>query len=46
VDEANEKACRLYEKVGFKCEGIFIKDMYFKGAWINRRRYAILNEGE
>lgn len=46
VDEANEKACRLYEKVGFKCEGIFVKDMFFKNAWINRRRYAIFSEGK
>lgn len=44
VDEKNENACRLYEKVGFKCEGIFIKDMFFKNEWINRRRYAVLNE--
>ena len=44
VDEKNEKACKLYEKVGFKCEGIFIKDMFFKNEWINRRRYAVLNE--
>lgn len=44
VDEKNENACRLYEKVGFKCEGVFIKDMFFKNEWINRRRYAVLNE--
>lgn len=43
VDEKNEIACRLYEKIGFRCEGIFIKDMLFKGEWINRKRYAILN---
>ena len=44
VDEKNENACKLYEKVGFKCEGVFIKDMFFKNEWINRRRYALLNE--
>ena len=44
VDEKNENACKLYEKVGFQCEGIFVKDMFFKNEWINRRRYAVLNE--
>lgn len=44
VDEKNIAACSLYEKAGFKCEGIFIEDMLFKGEWINRRRYAIFNK--
>lgn len=44
VDEENSIACRLYEKVGFVCEGIFIKDMLHKGRFINRKRYAILKE--
>ena len=44
VDEENSIACRLYEKVGFVCEGIFIKDMLRKGRFINRKRYAILKE--
>lgn len=44
VDEKNVAACLLYEKAGFKCEGIFVEDMLFKGEWINRRRYAIINE--
>lgn len=44
VDEQNQNACRLYEKVGFKCEGIFIKDMFFKNEWINRKRYAFIKE--
>ena len=43
VDELNVAACRLYEKCGFICEGVFIKDLLFKGEWINRRRYAIFN---
>lgn len=46
VDEKNESACKLYEKVGFKCEGIFVRDMFFRNEWINRRRYAVLNENE
>ena len=46
VDEENEAARRLYEKCGFVCEGVFLKDMLFKGKWINRMRYAIFNEYE
>ena len=41
VDEKNKGAIALYEKVGFKCEGVFINDMFFRGEWINRCRYAI-----
>lgn len=44
VDENNIAACRLYEKAGFQCEGIFIEDMWFRDRWINRRRYAIMNK--
>lgn len=44
VDEKNIAACSLYEKAGFRCEGIFLEDMFFRGEWINRRRYAIINE--
>ena len=41
VDEDNVGACRLYENIGFKIEGRFIKDMFHRGNLINRRRYAI-----
>lgn len=44
VDEENLLACKLYEKVGFKCEGVFISDMIHKGKYINRKRYAILSK--
>ena len=44
VDEDNVAACALYEKCGFLCEGVFIKDMFHRGQWINRKRYAILKE--
>lgn len=43
VDEKNVAACALYEKIGFQCEGVFKEDMYFRGEWINRKRYAIFN---
>lgn len=41
VDEENEIARKLYEKVGFKCEGTFINDIFHRGRFVNRRRYAI-----
>ncbi len=41
VDEENAAACRLYEKLGFVCEGIFKNDMLHRGKYINRKRYAI-----
>lgn len=44
VDEENMSARRLYEKVGFKCEGFFESDMFHKGRYINRMRYAILRK--
>lgn len=43
VDEMNESACQLYEKVGFQCEGIFKDDLFHRGQFINRKRYAIIN---
>ena len=44
VDADNIAACRLYEKVGFVCEGVFKEDMFFRGKFIDRKRYAILRE--
>ena len=41
VDEKNIHARKLYEKVGFICEGVFVKDMFHRGEFINRMRYAI-----
>lgn len=44
VDEKNVSARKLYEKVGFKCEGVFVKDMFHRGEFINRMRYGFLKE--
>lgn len=44
VDEENEAACCLYEKIGFAQEGRFIQDMMHRGKLINRVRYAIFKE--
>ncbi len=44
VDAENEAACRLYEKVGFKCEGVFLKDILHRGRLVDRKRYSMLKE--
>lgn len=42
VDADNEKACKLYERVGMSCEGIFREDLLHHGKLIDRKRYAVL----
>ena len=42
VDSDNEKACRLYERVGMSCEGVFREDLLRRGKLIDRKRYSIL----
>lgn len=44
VDLNNIAACNLYEKLDFKCEGIFKEDMMHRGQMIDRKRYAILKK--
>ncbi len=44
ADADNIAACNLYEKLNFKCEGIFKEDMMHRGKMIDRKRYAILNK--
>lgn len=44
VDRDNIMACKLYEKVGFRCEGIFEKDMFHRGEFIDRMRYGIIKQ--
>lgn len=44
VDADNIAACRLYEKVGFVCEGFFKDDLMHRGKFIDRKRYAILKD--
>lgn len=43
VDAKNTGACALYEKVGFTCEGTFEQDLWHRGEFIDRKRYAILH---
>jgi RimJ/RimL family protein N-acetyltransferase len=42
VDADNLAACGLYEKIGFRCEGVFKEDLFHRGRLIDRKRYAIL----
>lgn len=42
VDSRNVGACALYEKIGFICEGEFVQDLWHRGEFIDRKRYAFL----
>lgn len=42
VDMENIAACSLYEKIGFQCEGVFVDDLWHRGAFIDRKRYKIM----
>lgn len=44
VDYDNIAAKKLYEKLGFKLEGILRKDIYFKGKMIDRCMYGLIKE--
>lgn len=44
VDSDNITARKLYEKVGFELEGIFKQDLFHRGSYIERRRYAIFSK--
>ena len=44
VDSDNTAACHLYEKSGFVCEGEFKEELWHRGRYIDRKRYAILRE--
>lgn len=44
TDFENERAIRLYEKVGFKREGLLRKELYYKDRYINRYYYGLLKE--
>lgn len=44
VDFDNVAARKLYEKLGFKLEGILKKDIYFKGKMIDRCMYGLTKD--
>jgi len=43
TDTKNVGSCRLLEKLGFRREGHFIQNIFFKGAWGDEYQYAMLN---
>lgn len=43
TDTKNISSCRLLEKLGFRREGHFIENIFFKGAWGDEYQYAMLN---
>ena len=43
TDGANILAQKLFERVGFKKEGIFEDDLYHRGQYIQRIRYGLVN---
>ena len=44
VDAENTASIRLLESVGFKQEGHFIENVFFKGKWGSEFQYAILKK--
>lgn len=44
TDYDNIAAQKLFEKVGFKREGVFVDDLFHRGKFINRIRYAIISD--
>jgi RimJ/RimL family protein N-acetyltransferase len=43
TDTKNVGSYRLLEKLGFRREGHFIQNIFFKGAWGDEYQYAMLN---
>src|SRR4051812_21510494 len=41
-DDRNEAVHRLFERLGFRCEGRLVDADWFKGAWSTLRIYAVL----
>jgi len=43
-DSRNVAACRLFERLGLRREGEFVKDRLLHGEWVNTVWYAVLGE--
>ena len=43
TDSSNISSCRLLEKLGFRREAHYVKNIFFKGAWGDEYLYAMLN---
>jgi RimJ/RimL family protein N-acetyltransferase len=44
TDVDNHRAARVLERVGFRREGHFLQNIWFKGKWADEYLYAILRE--
>ncbi len=44
VDCLNDRSVALLERLGFRREGHFLQNVWFKGAWGDEYLYAILRE--
>lgn len=44
VDVENEASIKLLESIGFKKEGHFIENIFFKGKWGSEYQYAMLKK--
>lgn len=42
TDAENRASCRLLAKLGFRREGHFVQNVFFKGAWGDEYQYALL----
>jgi RimJ/RimL family protein N-acetyltransferase len=43
-DPANVASVKLLQRIGMRCEGHFIKSLWFKGEWTDELWFAILRE--
>jgi RimJ/RimL family protein N-acetyltransferase len=43
-DPANTASVKLLQCVGMRCEGHFVKSLWFKGAWTDELWFAILRD--
>lgn len=44
VDAENEASIKLLESLGFKKEGLFVENIFFKGKWGSEFQYAMLKK--
>ena len=42
-DAENHASAQLLERIGMRCEGRFIENIWFKGAWGSEHLYAVLH---
>jgi RimJ/RimL family protein N-acetyltransferase len=42
TDDRNRAGGRLFERLGFRCEGRLVEADWFKGEWTTLRVYAVL----